>query len=67
MTGVLNNKQYDFDVIAIDCFASNETTRVVSQPARVTIKILSQCKPIILGKKSKVVWPLRKRNCSMSR
>lgn len=48
-TQPLNNNQYDFDIIAIDCFPSNDTKRKTSQPARVTIKRISSCKPIITG------------------
>lgn len=41
--------QYEFDVIAIDCYPSNDNSRKTSQPTRVTIKIIKSCKPIIIG------------------
>jgi hypothetical protein len=47
ITQTLNNNQYDFDVIAIDCFPSNDTTKKISQPARVTFKFIASCKPSI--------------------
>jgi hypothetical protein len=49
ITKPLNNHQYDFDVIAIDCYSSNDSSRKISQPARVTFKIISSCKPMITG------------------
>jgi hypothetical protein len=47
ITKSLNDHQYDFDVIAIDCYSSNDTTKKISQPTRVTIKIIPTCKPMI--------------------
>jgi hypothetical protein len=49
ITKPLNNHQYDFDVIAIDCYSSNDSSRKISQPARVTFKIISSCKPMLTG------------------
>ncbi len=45
----LTNDQYEFDVIAIDCYPSIDNSRKVSQPTRVTFKIIKTCKPIITG------------------
>jgi hypothetical protein len=45
----LNNDQYEFDVIAIDCYPAADNLRKVSQPARVTFKIIKSCKPMITG------------------
>ncbi|CAF2502141.1 unnamed protein product [Rotaria sp. Silwood2] len=46
-TATLNNDQYEFDVMAIDCDSSNNNSRMISQSARVTLKIIKSCKPII--------------------
>ncbi|CAF0826469.1 unnamed protein product [Adineta ricciae] len=47
ITKHLDNSQYEFDVIAIDCFPASDNTRKVSQPARVTFKIIKTCQPNI--------------------
>jgi hypothetical protein len=49
LTKPLNNGQYEFDVIAIDCYPAEDNSRKVSQPARVTFKIIKSCKPMITG------------------
>ena len=49
ITKPLNNGQYEFDVIAIDCYPGEDNSRQVSQPARVTFKIIKSCKPTITG------------------
>ncbi|CAF4871525.1 unnamed protein product, partial [Rotaria sp. Silwood1] len=46
-TSTLNSDQYEFDVIAIDCFLSKDNSRMISQPTRVTFKIIKSCTPII--------------------
>jgi hypothetical protein len=55
ITQTLTNDQYEFDVIAIDCYPASDNSRKVSQPARVTFKLIKDCKPIITGKKPSVV------------
>jgi hypothetical protein len=50
ITKPLNNGQYDFEVIAIDCYPADDNSRKVSQPARVTVKIIKSCKPMITDK-----------------
>ncbi|UJR27982.1 hypothetical protein I4U23_009240 [Adineta vaga] len=47
ITKPLDTDQYDFEVIAIDCFPASDNSRKVSQPARVTFKIIKSCKPNI--------------------
>ncbi|CAF1250602.1 unnamed protein product [Rotaria sordida] len=46
-TTTLNNDQYEFDVIAVDCYPTNDKSRMISEPARVTFKIIKSCKPVI--------------------
>ncbi|CAF3887254.1 unnamed protein product [Rotaria sordida] len=45
----LMNNTYEFDVVAIDCYSSSlfKDTRKISEPAKVTIKIIKSCKPTI--------------------
>ncbi|CAF3271573.1 unnamed protein product [Rotaria socialis] len=45
----LTNDKYEFDVVAIDCYMSplDNAVRTISEPSRVTIKILKSCKPTI--------------------
>ncbi|CAF4099531.1 unnamed protein product, partial [Rotaria magnacalcarata] len=49
----LTNDKYEFDVVAIDCYMSSleNATRAISEPSRVTIKIIKSCKPTISGRK----------------
>jgi hypothetical protein len=49
----MDNK-YEFDVVAVDCYPSssaNENTKLISEPAKVTIQIMKSCKPTITGMK----------------
>ncbi|CAF1423677.1 unnamed protein product [Rotaria magnacalcarata] len=52
ITETLSGDQYEFDVIAIDCFPSNDNSKKISQPARVTVKIIKSCKPNLNDKAS---------------
>ncbi|UJR21434.1 hypothetical protein I4U23_024520 [Adineta vaga] len=47
ITKPLNGDKYEFDVVAIDCYPSSsiENIKLISEPARVTIKIIKSCKP----------------------
>jgi hypothetical protein len=49
----MDNK-YEFDIVAIDCFPSTSdiNTKMISEPAKVTITIVKSCKPLITGKES---------------
>ena len=47
----LTNNQYEFDVIARDCYPSSDKSKQVSQPARVTFKIIPSCSPSLSGKR----------------
>jgi hypothetical protein len=49
ITETLSGDQYEFDVIAIDCFPSNDNSKKISQPARVTVKIIQSCQPTLNG------------------
>ncbi|CAF4360991.1 unnamed protein product, partial [Adineta steineri] len=43
------NDKYEFDVVAIDCYPllSDVNTKLVSEPTKVTIKVVKSCKPSI--------------------
>ena len=47
----LTNDKYEFDVVAVDCYpsSSNANVKLISEPARVTVKIIKSCKPRITG------------------
>ena len=47
------NNQYEFDVIAIDCHSATfiDELKKISKPAKVTIKLIQSCKPMIIGTK----------------
>jgi hypothetical protein len=52
ITKPLMDNKYEFDVVAVDCYPSssaNENTKLISEPAKVTIKIIKSCKPTITG------------------
>jgi hypothetical protein len=51
----LIDDKYEFDVVAFDCFSSSadDNTKMISEPAKVTIKIVKSCKPTIKGIKKK--------------
>ena len=51
ITKALTNNQYDFDVIARDCYPSSDRSKQTSQPARVTFKIIPSCSPSLNGRK----------------
>ncbi|CAF1435096.1 unnamed protein product, partial [Adineta ricciae] len=45
----LTGDKYEFDVVAVDCYpsSSNANVKLISEPARVTVKIIKSCKPRI--------------------
>ncbi|CAF1018548.1 unnamed protein product [Adineta steineri] len=49
ITKPLMNDKYEFDVVAIDCYPllSDVNTKLVSEPTKVTIKVVKSCKPSI--------------------
>lgn len=50
ITKTLTNDVYVFDVIARDCFPSTDKSKEVSQPARVTFKLIRSCSPSLTDK-----------------
>ena len=50
ITKPLTDEKYEFDVVAMDCYPSSDNTKKISEPAKVTIRIIKSCKPIITGK-----------------
>jgi hypothetical protein len=49
----LVDDQYEFDVIAIDCYPSssmNNPMESISEPAHVIVKRIQSCKPMITGR-----------------
>ena len=50
ITKTLTNDVYVFDVVARDCFPSTDKSKEVSQPARVTFKLIRSCSPSLTGK-----------------
>ena len=53
ITKPLMDDKYEFDVVGIDCYpsSSSDNTKLISEPAKVTIKIIKSCKPTITGTK----------------
>lgn len=53
ITKTLVDEKYEFDIVAVDCLpsAANKDSRLLSEPAAVTIKIIKSCQPSIIGKK----------------
>jgi hypothetical protein len=56
VTKTLTNEKYEFDVVAIDCQPSKDKSQRVSQPARVTFKVIKSCKPMITGTGKRTKW-----------
>lgn len=55
----LTNNLYEFDVVAIDCYSSSSSdnkAKMISEPAKVMIKIIKSCKPTIKGRKIKILF-----------
>ena len=53
ITETLSDEMYQFDVVAVDCDRSGTSLEKISEPARVTVKMIKSCKPTITGRKKK--------------